>query len=375
MGWDFLILRAAIFLFGLLLVLTSIYSAIRTFVLPRSAPDPITRLVFLSTRALFALRLKFSHSYLETDRVMAFYAPVALLALLPIWLSLVLTGYSLMLWSLGGLDLYQAFRASGSSLLTLGFLEPDGWLQTVLEFSEATIGLILVALLIAYLPTIYAGFSRREAQVTLLEVRAGTPPWGITMIQRYHRIHSLEKLGEEWQTWERWFAELAESHTSLSALIFFRSPQPNHSWVTAAGAVLDAAAFTLSTLDIPTDPRAALCLRAGYLALRQVSDFFGFPYPSDPHFPNDPISISEAEFLSACDLLAAEGVPIKPNRKQAWQDFAGWRVNYDLPLVTLARLTLAPQAPWSGSRTGPMFLPPIRLKNRSKPISDNKLDP
>jgi hypothetical protein len=38
------------------------------------------------------------------------------------------------------------------------------------------LGLLLVALLIAYLPTMYAAFSRRETAVKLLEVRAGNPP-------------------------------------------------------------------------------------------------------------------------------------------------------------------------------------------------------
>jgi len=56
------------------------------------------------------------------------------------------------------------------------FEQTDTLPQTLLAFTEGTIGLILVALLIAYLPTMYTAFSRREAAVTLLEVRAGSPP-------------------------------------------------------------------------------------------------------------------------------------------------------------------------------------------------------
>jgi len=43
-------------------------------------------------------------------------------------------------------------------------------------------------------------------------------------------------------------------------------------------------------------------------------------------------------------------VPLKADRDQAWRDFAGWRVNYDLALVELARLTDAPPSPWSSDR-------------------------
>src|SRR5205085_8392901 len=124
--------------------------------------------------------------------------------------------------------------------------------------SEATIGLILVALLIAYLPTMYAAFSRREAAVSMLEVRAGSPPSAVEMILRFHRLNRLVYFNTLWTSWEVWFVELEESHTSLAALAFFRSPHPDRSWITAAGTVLDAAALVISTVDIPPDPQANL---------------------------------------------------------------------------------------------------------------------
>jgi hypothetical protein len=48
--------------------------------------------------------------------------------------------------------------------------------------------------------------------------------------------------------------------------------------------------------------------------------------------------------------LAAGGVPLKADREQAWRDFSGWRVNYDMVLILLAGLTKAPPAPWSSDR-------------------------
>ena len=49
------------------------------------------------------------------------------------------------------------FSLSGSSLLTLGFTKTEGVLSLLLEFSEAALGLTMIALLIAYLPTMYCG--------------------------------------------------------------------------------------------------------------------------------------------------------------------------------------------------------------------------
>jgi hypothetical protein len=344
------VLRFVAFFLGLAVVAITLLSAVRTFVLPRSAPDGLTRVVFLAVRALFDPWTRRATSYEERDRIMAFFAPVSLLTLLPTWLALALAGYMAMYWGAGVPTWRAAFLVSGSSLLTLGFAGVASVPQMALAFSEATLGLILVALLIAYLPTMYTAFARREAAVALLEVRAGSPPSAVELFARYRRLHRLEQLHDLWLNWEAWFADVEESHTSLAALAFFRSPQPDRSWVTASGAILDAAALAASTVDIPRDPQADLCIRAGYLALRRVADFFRIAYDPEPKY-GDPISITREEFDAACELLAEADVPLKPDREQCWRDFAGWRVNYDTVLLALAGLTMAPYAPWSSDRS------------------------
>ena len=338
-----------VFLIGAAIVISTILSAVRTFVVPRSTQDRLARAVFWAVRACFQVANRFAHTYKARDSIMAFYAPISLLCLVPVWLALIALGYTCMFWATGIESWFDAFKTSGSALLTLGFAPVEGLPRVGLSFTEAMLGLILVALLIAYLPTMYSAFQRRELAVTLLEVRAGKPPSAVEMIERFHRIHGFERLGEMWETWERWFADIEESHTSLAALNFFRSPTSDRSWVTAAGAVLDAAALSRSTLDIPPDPRADLCIRAGFLALRRVADFFNFPHDSNPK-PTDPISITRAEFDAVCDRLTSRGVPLKPDRDQAWRDFAGWRVNYDTVLLALCIVTMAPSAPWSSDR-------------------------
>ncbi|MCL4393612.1 MAG: hypothetical protein M1482_02170, partial [Chloroflexi bacterium] len=105
-----------------------------------------------------------------------------------------------------------------------------------------------------------------------------------------------------------------------------------------------------STLDIPRDPQADLCIRAGFLALRAIADLLNFRYDHSPK-PTDPISISRQEYDAVCARLAGNGVPIKPDREQAWRDFSGWRVNYDTVLLGLADVTMAPPAEWSSDRS------------------------
>jgi hypothetical protein len=344
-----IILKVFVFLAGLGLVLMAVSSAVQTFVLPRAAPDLVVRVVFRGLRRLFNLAMRPARRYEQRDRIMALFGPVGLLTLLPAWLIIITAGYTGMFWALGAGSWSDSFKISGSSLLTLGFATGDRLRLAVLEYSEATLGLIMVALLIAYLPTIYSAFAKRESAVSLLEVRAGSPPSAVELIERYQRLHGLDSLHPLWEQWEIWFAELEESHTSLAALVFFRSPKPQQSWVTSAGAVLDAAALVNAALDVKHDLQADLTIRAGFLALRSIADFFEVVYDANPK-PTDPISVSRAEFDAAWQHMAERGVPLKTDRDQAWASFAGWRVNYDRVLIALARITMAPSAPWSSDR-------------------------
>lgn len=339
---------------GVIVTVLVVRSIIRTFVLPRSATDWLTRYIFRGSRKIFnlALKIRGDHSYEIVDGMMAYYAPVTLLAVPAISLILIDIAFTLIFWGAGVQDWWAAYSLSGSSLVTLGFVTADTVPLRMIAVTEAGLALILVAVLVAYLPSIYSSFQARESTVSLLEVRAGSPPWCVTMIIRYSRIRGLTELDEEWPGFEKWFNTIEESHTSLAALIFFRSPKPNRSWITAAGTILDCAALRASTIDMPREPTAELCIRAGFLALRSITDFFRIPHNSNPS-PTDPISISREEFDDAYDQLKEAGVPVKADRDQCWRDFAGWRVNYDTVLLTLANLTVAPIAPWTSDR-GPI---------------------
>lgn len=339
--------HAAALVIGVLIVARTLLSAIRAFILPRGARDSIVGFVFRELRRVFNALAPKGRPYPERDRIFAYYAPVALAILEVTWLLLVLFGFAAVYWGLGSRTFGDAIRLSGSSLLTLGFADPKGGLETVLTFVEAISGLGLAALLVGYLPTMYAAFARRELDVNLLEVRADRPASAAAMLSRYHRLGRFDVLSGEWRRWEHWFADVEESHTTLSALAFYRSAQPQHSWIVAAGAVLDAAALSRSLLDVPKDIQADLTIRAGYIALRRIADFFGIKYDPAPS-PSDPTSVTREKFDAVAAELETAGLTLRADRDQAFLDFNGWRVNYDRPLLALSRLVLAPEALWNG---------------------------
>jgi hypothetical protein len=336
--------------FGIVVVINVVDAAIRTFVVPRGFVVTFTYLVFRGVRALLSPFTHPARGYEARDRVMALYAPLALLAIPATSLLVVFAAYACIYVGLEHESWHDAFITSGSSLLTLGFVRPPDLATAFVAFSEAAIGLGILALVIAYLPTIYGAFSRRELAVSDLSVRAGNPPTPREWLVRAQRTGFLDDMDRFWDAWMAWFTELGETHTSLAALAFFRSPNPHRSWVTAAGAVLDTASIRLAALDLRPSAAAPLCIRSGYVALRELGSFFGYDVDHDPA-PDDPISIARSEFDEVYLALQEAGLPMKPDIDQAWRDFAGWRVNYDQVLHALAAHTMAPYAPWISDRS------------------------
>lgn len=337
------LVQVVVFALGVIGVVRVVFSAIRTFVVPRGDNDALTRVAFRAIRRVFNAIASPGRPYEVRDRIMAYYGPIALVLLPVWWLFLLVLAFAAMYWAIG-LSPTEALIVSGSSLFTLGFDRPAIAGGEFIAFAEAAIGLALLALLISYLPTIYSAFSRRELLVSLLEVRADSPPSPVVMLTRIDRLSGLDVLHDTWERWEQWFAELEETHTSIPVLVFYRSQQPDHSWVNASGAMMDAAALVRSAVAIPVDAQADLMIRAGYLALRRIASVFAVRFDPNPS-PNDPTSIDRVRFDQALAVLEGAGVPLVDDRDQAWRDFNGWRVNYDAVLRALERLTMAP-TPW-----------------------------
>ena len=353
--------RVAAALVGAVVVLWTLASAIQTVVVPRDTQVALTRVHFRTVRRVFAFVVRPTTSYERRDRILALYAPVSLVLLPGVWVALLTAGFSAIFWGAGIDPVYEAFATSGSSLFTLGFDRPEGWGRVGLSFVEAGLGLGVVSLMISYLPTIYSAFRTRESLVGMLEVRAGRPPSAAQLLIRYSNIGWLDRVEEDlFDPWEQWFVDLEESHTSQASLVFFRSPTPHRSWITAAGCVLDSAAVYSAAIEHPRSSKPDILIRTGFLCLRRIADFYVIPYDPDPA-PDDPISITRSEFDELWTQLAAADLPMKPDREQAWRDYAGWRVNYDAVLITLALLIDAPYAPWISDRAPAVrHKPPLR---------------
>jgi hypothetical protein len=345
-------------------------SVLRTVVLPRAVPARLARVAFLSVRGLLLLRLRLTgrSDYATRDRLFALQAPFGLFAQLLVWASLIWVLFAVIFWSLSGSSLdgaavSRALEESGSSMLTLGFDAPHGLARQLTAFAAAGVGLTLLALVIAYIPTVYAAFSRREATITKLVVRTGAPPTGPGLLSSSWRIGRFDELDEVWDGWEDWFIDVGESHTTFPQLAFFRSPHPQNHWVLATEAVLDGAALFTTVCDVPRQARSELCLHAGVHSLISIADFLGIPHR--PPEPEADITLPEQRFDQAYDELRDLGIPVHDDRRRSWSEFRSTRARYEPLLAVIGRMTDAPRSEWSSwSETAPRHRPPLLRPHR-----------
>jgi hypothetical protein len=356
---------AAAVLGGALVVATGL-SVVRTLVVPRARPGGVSRAVDRAVDAVFHGLAHLRRNYEDRDQLLSGQAAGFLVGMLGAWLLGFIVGFALLLLPWSG-DLGGAFRESISSVFTLGFDSTRGGGPTVLDGLAAASGLIVVAVQIAYLPTLYAAFNRRETDVALLIARAGSPPWGPELLARtrYGMRTRTDDLLSFYALWERWAADVAESHANYPVLIRFRSPQPLSSWLVGLLAVLDSAALYLALCPSQERYEVRMCLRMGFTALRQIGVAVGLAVDMDPD-PDGPLQLDYDDYLAGVRRLTDAGFPTERTAAEAWPHFRGWRVNYEAVAYALANATDAVPALWSGSRRWdyepmPPQRPPARI--------------
>jgi hypothetical protein len=338
-----------------------------TIVLPRGqwGPGRVSTVITRTVRLFFATFARMTKSYERKDAILAPIGPIAVLSQLVVWLVLFCAAFVLMLVTYTH-HLGSAIGQATAAMFTLGQARGGRFTNDTITTLAGATGLIVVALQIAYLPSLYAAFNRREILTTLLTSRAGEPAWGPEILIRHQLVGITDALPDFYASWEQWAAEVSESHVSYPVLLLFRSPDPWSSWVLSLLSVMDAAAMHLAVAPESAPSEARMCLRMGFVALQRISRSLDWKFDDDP-LPDAPIELTEIDFIAAVTLLTESGFPIERDPISAWPHFRGWRVNYeDLAYRWTSRI-VAPPAPWSGVRPGLASgpVPPRRPIHRS----------
>ncbi|HUY42526.1 MAG TPA: hypothetical protein VMU98_02045 [Acidimicrobiales bacterium] len=343
-------MRALLFVVGVTIVVLTAAGVLFVLVLPRR-PRGLERLslVLLSAvRLTFAALSRLGRTFEGKDSILSPIGPVYLVVQLLSWAGGFILGFALMLNETTH-NFALALQQAATSLFTVGAVRAGGTENLAIDLTAGSTWVVVVTLQIAYLPSLYASFNKREGLIAMLESRSAVPAWGPEILARHQNVGITDTLPELYASWEQWSADLAESHTTYPVLLFFRSPEAWYSWLIGLLAVLDAAAMQLALAPTTASSQARLCLRMGFTALNRIALTLGWHVNPDPS-PTGPVQLSFEEFERAVMMLDATGFAMERSATEAWPDFVGWRVNYEAVAYRLADLTEAPPAPWSGTR-------------------------
>jgi Ion channel len=244
--------------FGLLIILTVLWEAFETVVLPRRVTRRfrLTVVFYRVTWAVWKIIARRISKTARRETFLGFYGPLSLLFLFVFWAVGLITGFGLLYYSEATLDaatstLRASLYLSGTTLFTLGLgdVVPHTSIGRFFAVSESGLGFGFLALVLSYLPVIYQAFSRREVNIVLLDARAGSPPTAGELLRRHVGPFGTESLEQLLHDWERSSAEILESHISYPGVAYFRSQHNNESWLAALTAILDATALLLSTTE------------------------------------------------------------------------------------------------------------------------------
>jgi Ion channel len=352
---------------GLLLLAVVLYDVFETVVVPRRteykwrlAPP----LIFFLWPVWRVIGLRMQPAW-RRENFLGTFAPFVIMLLLVVWVLSLVLGFGLVLHALADdfepqpKDFMSAVYVAGSALLTIGFgdIVPTGVLARIAALLAGAAGLGVVALVITLTFNLYGSFARREVMVLLLDGRAGTPPSGVTLLETYARKRIVGQLAEAFARYEVWTAEVLESHLAYPILPFFRSSHDGQSWISALGAVLDAATLLVTVVEKPgrdaapeenaTRAAAEMMYDIGCHALVDLTEF----RLMQRHLAfDDRPGIERAEFEEACRQLSRAGFRTVCG-DEAWQAFAEHRSVYAARLNGLARYLASPPTQWIGDRT------------------------
>lgn len=358
-----MVVRIVVGLLGGVLVTLMILEIFLAFLVPqrvRRGPRLVRSVRDLGWRPLrrFARRLPDR----TADTILGLYGPLSLVLNLALWMLGLVVGYAALQWAGGsqlaaggavsfGHDLYFSAATLVSSG-TAGLAAQTGFARAI-QVIDAGSGLLTLAIVIGYLPALFQAYSKREATVSQLDARAGSPPTAGRLVTRAARHGGWSSVNAYLGEWEPWTAELMESHLSYPVLASFRSQHVNQSWLAAMCAVLDSSALTVAAAPTGTVDRARYTFAIARHAVADLS----YTFRTAPT-PPDADRLPPAQLAQLLADLREVGVEIAADLDTVTERLDRLRALYEPYLHALSvhlALTLppwtAPESPTDNWRT------------------------
>jgi hypothetical protein len=344
-------MRFAVALLAIALIGIVLGDAFETIVLPRRVARRwrLARLFYRLTWTPWSAVARRIDPGARRESFLGIYGPLSVLFLLAMWATGLMLGFGALHWSLGttlntpgGPPSFRTYvYLSGTTFFTLGLgdVTPSGPLARGLTVVESGLGFGFLALVIGYFPVLYSAFSKREVPITLLDLRAGSPPSVGELLRRHGREH-LHHLDRFLREWEYWTAELMESHLSYPVLAYFRSQHASQSWLGALTTVLDTCALRMAGARDGEDWQAGATFAMARHAVVDLTRVFHL----DPRTPS-PDRLSSSDLARIFDLLSEAGRPPSDSQEMA-RRLSDLRRSYEPYVNALADRFLMPLPAW-----------------------------
>jgi hypothetical protein len=283
---------------------------------------------------------------------LSIFGPLALLGLVGLWATGLVVGFAVLLWGIqgpiagtaSGQDFGTLVYLSGTTFFTVGFgdITPTSGIGRALAVIEGGTGLGFLAVVVSYLPTIFGAAARREAAITLLDARAGSPPTAAGLLSRLGPDPAALVL--QLREWEQWAADLLETHLSYPILAFFRSQHERQSWLAALVVILDVSALVHVGVTADGQPILSRQARLTFAMARHVVGDLCQILDAPPHLSTGG-RLTPADWEQVRRLLSAHGLELtEPDRAE--QHLAAMRALYEPYVAALAERTLLTLPPW-----------------------------
>ena len=345
-------MHIAITIVGLLVVLAVLLDAFETVVLPRRVRRQYRITSWFYRRIWVPWRKITTHikSPSRRENFLGYFGPLSLLLLLGLWAATLIFGFALLQYGAGEhiqlsnepITFGRLLYHSGETFFTLGYgdIIPTSPTARLLAVLEAGMGFGFLGTVIGYLPTIYAAFSRREIQISLLDARAGSPPTAAELLGRFGNRPQQLEFDQILREWERWAGEVLESHISYPPLGFFRSQHSNQSWLGALTVILDASALIIAGVDNLRCEQAKVTFAMARHAVVDLAQVIRTAYD-----PQDPDRLPADELARLRKVLAERGVKLKEGPE--FEDkLRHLRSLYEPYSQSIARTLLITLPPW-----------------------------
>ena len=344
-------------IFGIVIIGVVLLDAFETVVLPRRVTRHFRLTAWFYRRTWIPWKKIAAHIRTSSRQqsFLGYFGPLSLIFLLAFWAASLILGFALLQYGIGGheqlshepITFGRIMYHSGQTFFTLGYgdILPTSSLARMLSVIEAGMGFAFLGVVIGYLPVVYASFSRREIQISMLDARAGSPPTATELLVRLagsseNPVIEQTVLDEVLRDWERWSGELLESHLSYPVLGFFRSQHSNQSWLGALMTMLDVTSLVITGIEGIHPGQARMTFAMARHAAVDLAQVVNARYDSSAAD-----RLTDADFDALRDALAAAGLKLRAS-DEARQKLNKLRSMYEPYVHSTAKNLMIALPPW-----------------------------